>query len=206
MTPERLRALLEPYLNPLPHDIEDKVQKYMDLLDKWGARMPLTSVHDPEEVVRFHFGESIFALSTVGMRDGRLADVGSGAGFPGLAIKLANPALSVTLIEPNKKKCAFLHEVVRSLELNDVQIIASGFDSSGIEHHSVSLISCRALGQRDRMLAWSRDRLIRGGLILLWLGDDDARALQNESGWKWDMPSLIPGSRARFLLRGRTIA
>ena len=180
-----------------------KVEKYMDLLDRWGARMALTSIHDREEVVRFHFGESIFALSAADIGDGRLADVGSGAGFPGLALKLAVPSLPVTLIEPNKRKCAFLHEIVRSLELTDVRIIAARFESSPIERHSLRSITCRALGKPELLLDWASEKLKIGGSILLWIGTTEAEALLNERTWNWDRPTLIPGTRERFLLRGR---
>lgn len=203
MTPKRIHQLLEPYLSrPLPDRIEYKIQKYMALLDKWGARMPLTSVHDPEKTVRFHFGESIFALSAAGRDDGRLADVGSGAGFPGLAIKLANPALSVSLIESSKKKCAFLHEVVRSLELDGVQIIPSTFESSQIEAGSLSFVTSRALGRNDLVLAWAREKLIQDGSVILWVGGDDSRTVPTSPGWSWAAPVLIPGTNCRFLLRG----
>lgn len=180
-----------------------KVEKYMDLLDRWGARMALTSIHDREEVVRFHFGESIFALSAADIGDGRLADVGSGAGFPGLALKLAVPSLPLTLIEPNKRKCAFLHEIVRSLELTDVRIIAARFESSPIERHSLRSIACRALGKPELLLDWASEKLMIGGSVLLWIGTTEAEALLNERTWNWDRPTLIPGTRERFLLRGR---
>jgi 16S rRNA (guanine527-N7)-methyltransferase len=205
MTPEQIRALLEPYLNPLPSGIEVKVQKYIDLLDKWGAHMSLTSIRDPVTMVRFHFGESIFALSMPTVGNGRLADVGSGAGFPGLALKLANPSLSLALIEPNKKKCAFLHEAVRSLELNDVQIVPTEFGASHIENQSLSSISCRALGQHRLLLGWAKEKLVEGGSILLWIGDRDADTIRTEHGWEWDSPVLIPAARERFLLRGRRV-
>lgn len=203
MNPERIRQLLEPYLRPLPDRIEYKVQKYMALLDKWGSKMPLTSIHDPEEVVRFHFGESIFALSAAGIKNGRLADVGSGAGFPGLAIKLGSPALSVLLVEPNKKKCAFLHEIVRSLELNGVQVISSTFESSRIEVASLSAVTSRALGRKNGLLAWARKKLVPDGSIILWVGDEDSRTISTSLGWSWGTPVLIPRTAGRFLLRGK---
>lgn len=206
MKPERIRALLELYLSPLPSEIEFKVQKYMELLEKWGAKMPLTSIHDPEEIVRFHFGESIFALSAADIGNGRLADVGSGAGFPGLALKLANPSLSVTLIEPNKKKCAFLHEVVRSLGLDDVRITPTGYECSQIGDNSLSFVTSRALGRHRSLLEWVRGKLVTDGSVLLWIGDLDAQTIRADSGWKWDHPVLIPETRERFLLRGSTVA
>jgi 16S rRNA (guanine527-N7)-methyltransferase len=205
MTPKEIRSILEGYFAPLPADIGYKVHKYMDLLDTWGRKMPLTSVRDHEEVVRFHFGESIFALSLRGIENGRLADVGSGAGFPGLAIKLASPELTVTLVEPNKKKCAFLHEVVRLLELHEVEIVPAGFESSGVATHSMDFITCRALGQHKAILDWAKDKFAASGDVLLWLGKQDCEQVAANSGWHWEDPALIPGTMGRFLLLGSPI-
>jgi len=206
MKPERIRALLECYLTPLPDGIEYKIQKYIALLGKWGAKMPLTSIRDPEEIVCFHFGESIFALSEGDIRNGRLADVGSGAGFPGLAIKLVNPSLPISLIEPNRKKCAFLNEVIRSLELENTRVLSSNFKSSGIEPRSVSYITSRALGKSDLLLDWAHSKLKQEGSALLWVGGDDLKPIQSKSGWDWAAPALIPGTRQRFLLRGSKVS
>src|ERR1700739_1060585 len=84
--------------------------KYLELLKKWNQTIPLTSIEDDREIVARHFGESIFAASSLSLGRGRLADVGSGAGFPGLPLKIVFPELHVTLVEPNIKKCAFLRE------------------------------------------------------------------------------------------------
>jgi 16S rRNA (guanine527-N7)-methyltransferase len=205
MNPKEIRAILEGYFAPLPSEMEYKVQKYMDLLDTWGRKMPLTSIRDPEEVVRLHFGESIFALSSVEIANGRLADLGSGAGFPGLALKLAKPDLQVALIEPNKKKSAFLHEVVRSLDMQGTEIVPRGFESAQIPPKSLSFVTCRALGQQDRVLDWAKEKLAPGESVLLWLGQRDCEAIAAKDGWRWSGPALIPGTRGRFVLRGSPI-
>lgn len=203
MTIEHIRQILESYHSPLPVGIEAKVQKYMELMELWGRKISLTSVRDPEEIVRFHFGESIFALSIVKFEESRLADVGTGAGFPGLALRLAVPELRVTLIEPNRKKCAFLHEIVRSLQLENVTIIPSGYESSGIAGNSLSTIACRALGIDKPLFSWSHEVLGIHGAILLWLGHDDAEKARRIEGWHWGEPALIPGTKGRYILAGR---
>lgn len=205
MNPKEIRAILESYFVPLPDGVEYKVQKYIGLLDTWGRKMPLTSIRDHEEIVRFHFGESIFALSLVQMTNGRLADVGSGAGFPGLALKLVESSISLTLIEPNKKKCAFLHEAVRSLDLKGTEIISSAFESSQLTTKSSSFVTSRALGQHSSIVDWAREKLEPGGSILLWLAERDCKALATIGGWQWHAPELIPGTRERFVLRGSPI-
>jgi 16S rRNA (guanine527-N7)-methyltransferase len=86
------------------------------LILKWNARINLTAVRTPEEIVRRHFGESLFAGMQVGACETML-DFGSGGGFPGVPIQLLRPELKVTLAESRTRKAAFLREVVRTLGL-----------------------------------------------------------------------------------------
>jgi 16S rRNA (guanine527-N7)-methyltransferase len=109
--------LLAPYLSTAPASLCAQLSVYLDLLLKWNARTNLTAIRDPEEIVRRHFGESLFAAQHLGSCD-TLLDLGSGAGFPGLPIALLHPEVHVTLAESQNKKATFLREVVRILGLN----------------------------------------------------------------------------------------
>src|SRR5271156_5159350 len=113
-----IQADLEPYGIEASSDLCTSIQRYIALLLQWSKRISLTTVTDPVKIVRFHFGESLFAASAVPIRGGRLADVGSGAGFPGLALRLAVADLSAALIESNVNKATFLSEIVRDLKLD----------------------------------------------------------------------------------------
>lgn len=129
MTPDSIAELLEPYVGlPIGQTgiaatggvdwpaIYDKLFIYHELIMKWNARINLTAIRTPEEIVRRHFGESLFVGVHLGTC-GTLLDFGSGAGFPGVPIQLMRPDVQVTLAESHGKKAAFLHEVVRSLGL-----------------------------------------------------------------------------------------
>src|SRR6202041_1504910 len=111
-----IAALLIPYLNP-PAAILPQLSAYLDLLLKWNARTNLTAIRNPEEIVRRHFGESLFAARHLDPNTSSLLDFGSGAGFPGLPIALLRPDVQVTLAESQNKKATFLREVVRNLAL-----------------------------------------------------------------------------------------
>jgi 16S rRNA (guanine527-N7)-methyltransferase len=202
MSDEQIRAILSDYLRPLPAGIEFKVQEYVALLDSWNRKIPLTSVRVDEEIVRFHFGESIFAAPFLGEGDGRLADVGSGAGFPGLALKLAKPALEVILIEPNKKKCAFLHEVIRELGLTGVDVMASRFEDTKIPPKSLQFVTSRALGGQTAILSWAMDKLSEAGSVVLWVGGDVLRLVEEKREWQWSQPLLVPSTRGRLIVKG----
>jgi 16S rRNA (guanine527-N7)-methyltransferase len=110
--------------------------RYLDLLLDANSRMNLTAVRDADAVVRRHFVESaVFggALEAQGLlRDGvRVVDVGSGAGFPGLPLKLLWPHLRLTLVEATGKKAAFLSEVVQALALPGVEVCAMRAETAG---------------------------------------------------------------------------
>jgi len=116
LTTVRIAELLQPFYASPPPDLLDQLSVYLDLLLKWNARTNLTSIRDPEEIVRRHFGESLFTAAHL-PACGTLLDLGSGAGFPGIPIQLALPQLKVTLAESQNKKAAFLREAVRTLGL-----------------------------------------------------------------------------------------
>jgi len=123
LTIDEIGELLQPYLTEEVAwgaerlELLDGLSTYLDLLVKWNGRMNLTAVRDPREMVKRHFGESLFAARHVA-GTGTLLDLGSGAGFPGLPIQLWHPQLKVTLAESQLKKATFLREAVRSLSLS----------------------------------------------------------------------------------------
>src|SRR5438552_13734225 len=165
MHPERIAELLEPFLaadtgadaqsSPEraqggPDAVQDaalssaqleSISIYIDILVRWNARVNLTSVRQPEEIVTRHFGESLFAarqLFPAPMADSqppadhqrpttnnRVIDVGSGAGFPGIPIKMWEPQVHLTLIESNQKKATFLKEVARAITLTNIDVVST---------------------------------------------------------------------------------
>src|ERR1700731_4685691 len=110
------RALAEFKLAAAEQQVQ-QIQRYTDLLLKWNDAVNLTAIRDPLEILYRHFCECMFAASVISLDNGRLADVGSGGGFPGLPLQILCPRLEVFLIESNVKKATFLAEVVRELGL-----------------------------------------------------------------------------------------
>ena len=195
-----VRELLAGYGVGLSDDQASAIQSYIALLLLWNQKINLTSVTEPRQILERHFGESMFAAQVVPMRRGRLADVGPGAGFPGLALKIACPELDIILIEPNLKKGAFLAEVCRLLQLRGVEIVRNRLENLKVSQGYADFVTARAVGGFPRLLAWSRSVLSSNGRLLLWLGADDAVALSRASGWTWSEPVPIPKSRRRVLL------
>ena len=178
------------------------VQRYVAMLLAWNEKVNLTAIHDPLEVLYRHFCESMYAAAAVPLQAGRLADVGSGGGFPGLALKIARPELQVFLIESNVKKATFLAEVVRDLGLSDARVLVSQYEELGEEVAPLDFVCSRALGEFDKFLAWAHSDRIAANRAILWVGARDIDGIRRITGWGWKDPIPIPRSLQRILLVG----
>jgi 16S rRNA (guanine527-N7)-methyltransferase len=179
----------------------NSIRVYISMLLRWNGKISLTTVVDPTEILKFHFGESLFAISKVPISHGRLADVGSGAGFPGLPIAMFLSDLEVVLIESNLKKATFLSEVIRELKIVNVSVRRERVEEI-TENSDFTFVTARALGQNDQLLRWSSRSLKSKGKVVLWLGEADAASVSNTKGWQWTNKIPIPESERRVLLVG----
>jgi 16S rRNA (guanine527-N7)-methyltransferase len=204
------------------------ISTYIDILLRWNVRINLTAIRDPEEIVTRHFGESLFAARHL-FPDGqavrndpaalqgcvagqkemralapealRVADIGSGAGFPGLPLKIWAPHIALTLIESNHKKATFLREVARALTFADVNIQntrAETFAGTGFD-----VVTLRAVERFEAILP-TAGRLVApsGRLALLISSAQEDRARSTLPDLSWSAPVLIPYSSSRILMIG----
>lgn len=112
-----MRELLKQTIPNLTEEACDKFVAYYDLLIDWNTRMNLTAITAPEEVVKKHFYDSLAALPY--LPDGaKIADVGTGAGFPAIPLLILNPSLRITLVDSLQKRLTFLEEVLKTLQLS----------------------------------------------------------------------------------------
>jgi 16S rRNA (guanine527-N7)-methyltransferase len=201
---DRVRELLVPFDLPLTDEQTDRLQAYLDLLFRWNQKINLTAVRAPEDCVTRHFGESLY-LTRLTEVQGRLLDIGSGAGFPGLALKILCPSLAVTLLEPVTKKRAFLNEVVRACDMSDVEVAGHRAEefSTRIADAAYDIVTMRAVGELGKMATLAVHFLRLGGKLCLWLGKDQATSLQKVGrGILWGIPHTIPLSKQRLILIG----
>ena len=197
---QRITKLLAPYgIDPAP-ELAEMIRTYVSLLLGWNSKIALTTVRDPDEIVQRHFGESFFASSALGTGKGQLADIGTGAGFPGIPIRMVSAGLTVVLVESNSKKAAFLHEVMRRLGLSDIEIVKSRMEE--VKRSDFDFITARALGDYVKLLQWARDSLKPSGKLGLLVGGEETVRLSTVKGWNWDQPHKIPTSKGRFVLVG----
>lgn len=183
-------------------EVSSAIRAYIPLMLHWNKKISLTTVKDPVEIVRYHFGESMFAARFIANKKSRLADVGSGAGFPGIPLKLVIPTLELVLMESSAKKASFLAEVIRELKLEATEVYRVRFEDARQRDLGFDYIAARALGVHEKLLSWSRTSLKAGGNLVLWLGGEGAAHVSAQKFWKWREPLLIPGSRERTVLVG----
>jgi 16S rRNA (guanine527-N7)-methyltransferase len=173
LSTETIAGLLGPYLedaasdagpNPSPDQLWAQLSVYLELLLKWNARTNLTAIREPEEIVRRHFGESLFAGRQLGACK-TLLDFGSGAGFPGVPIQLLRPEIKVTLAESQNKKATFLREVVRTLGLK-TEVWAGRVEAMPPERR-FEVVSMRAVDDIGVALREARGRVAAGGELMV---------------------------------------
>lgn len=220
----RIQELLTPFLvSPLAAAQLDHISIYIDLLLRWNARINLTAIRDPESIVTRHFGESLFLArhlfppgepaEPVDATRPRVLDIGSGAGFPGLPLKIWAPAISLTLVESNHKKATFLREVVRALTLIDVNVTTERAESlspppgtdayppvSDQQSQQRGAVTLRAVERFDQVLPTAISLVGPGGRIALLIGQSQVASLPDSI--QWQPPRPVPGSRARVLSIG----
>lgn len=201
METNKIAALLRPFVE-LDQNLLKQTSIYIDLLIKWNARVNLTAVREPAEIVQRHFGESYFVATQLLAKDAvpSVIDLGSGAGFPGVPIAMLCPKAQVTLIESNGKKAAFLNEVIRVLTLKNAKVFkerAENYQGTG------ELVTMRAVEKFPQAAASALKLVSPGGRLALMIGsrqEEEARRL--DSTLSWHAPIAVPGGHSRVLLVG----
>ncbi|MFL6435970.1 MAG: 16S rRNA (guanine(527)-N(7))-methyltransferase RsmG [Terriglobales bacterium] len=198
-----LEPLLAPFIQaPLSPDQLRKLQIFLDLLLKWNAKISLTAVRTPEEIVRRHFGESLFTGEHLQSAPGsEVADLGTGAGFPGLPIAILRPDWKLVLIESQHKKTTFLREAIRTLGITNASIHAGRAEN--LKASKSQIVTMRAVEKFDSALPVAASLVAPGGQLALLIGIaqlDAARQILPDLEWR--EPIAVPESLQRVLLVG----
>jgi 16S rRNA (guanine527-N7)-methyltransferase len=195
-----INRLLQPFIK-LDQPQLALTSTYINLLLKWNARINLTAVRDPQEMVTRHFGESFFVAGILRSNPpSSLIDLGSGAGFPGIPIGMLLLETQVTLIESNQKKSTFLKEVVFALKLKNVSIF---YGRAEDYRQRADLVTMRAVERFEQALTIAVGLVEQEGRIALMIGAAQAEEACNlAKEVEWSSPVAIPGSHSRILLLG----
>jgi len=183
-----------------------QIQEYIRLLLVWNEKFNLTAIRDPLEILYRHFCESMFATKVVDLGQCRLVDIGTGAGFPGLALKILLPEAQIILVESNIKKATFLAEVVRALGITGANVMVSRYEELGEEIAPVDFLLARALGEFEVFLKWAASERVDAKKVILWLGASDVEEVRKRSQWAWESAVTVPQSLRRVLLIGTRVA
>ncbi len=223
----KIAALLDPFLEQsLPPSELDQISIYIDLLLRWNARVNLTAIRHPEEIVTRHFGESFFLARhlfptprhpersrVICEADGaaetkdpyslpqRVLDIGSGAGFPALPLKMWAPQIHLTMVESNHKKAAFLCEVARALILTDINVINARAEvlAARPDFPRAEVVTLRAVEHFETILPQAVTFLSRNATLAVLIGSAQIPRLTSLTTLKWRPPIPVPQSHSRVL-------
>ena len=179
-----------------------QIQQYTKLLQQWNEKLNLTAIRDPLEILHRHFCESMFGAVAGKVEFGRLADIGSGPGFPGIPLKILRPQLELFLVESNIKKGTFLAEVLRELELANARVLISRYEELNEELAPLDFLCSRAVGEFGPFLKWAGSEQLSARRLLLWVGGRDLDEVRKSVDWEWEEPILVPNSLRRYILSG----
>ena len=171
---EELKSLLATGKIVLDAASEEQLAAYHAMLLEWNRHMDLTNV-PADEIPARHFLDSLLPLTVEGLfpKEARIIDVGTGAGFPGLALAIARPDLRVTLLEAQGKRCAFLHAVIERLGLNGAQVIQDRAEVLGRaagHRESYDRAVARAVAPLNVLCEYLLPFVRVGGCALCWKG------------------------------------
>jgi 16S rRNA (guanine527-N7)-methyltransferase len=159
-----------------------EIETYIDLLLKWNEKMNLTGIYDRTHIMNTLVLDSLACLEFI-PQSGNLLDIGSGAGIPGIIIKIFRPELRTYLIEPRLKRSVFLKEAIRTLDLKKTIVLDTPFDvvhqPGNLSPASIDVITIRAVRLDSNLINGAKKLLISGGYFLLfsYLSPEDELAL-----------------------------
>jgi len=179
------------------------IQQYIKILLHWNEKLNLTAIRDPLEILYRHFCESMYAGVALKGEFCRLADIGTGPGFPGIPLKILRPEIELFLVESNIKKGTFLAEVIRELELTNSRVLINRYEELGEDLAPLDFVCSRALGDYAGFLKWAASGPVAAKHVLLWVGGRDLEEIRKSKEWEWDEPIPVPKSLQRFLLLGK---
>jgi 16S rRNA (guanine527-N7)-methyltransferase len=197
----------------LPEAAVEQLATVLDLVATEPAA--ITSVRDPAQAVDLHVADSLVAVDLAAVREaGRIADLGSGGGFPGLVLAIALPGTRVALVESVARKCAFLNRAVAAAGAHNAAVVNERVEAwrAGLGAHDV--VTARALAPLAVLLEYAAPLLVVGGVLVAWKGrrqpaeETDAAAAARVLGMAPPAPCAVepfPAARDRHLYVSRKV-
>ena len=142
----------------------NQLDKYYNMLVEYNKNINLTAITEYDKVLLKHFYDSLTLTKAIELTNQKICDIGTGAGFPGIVLKIAYPNLEITLVESLTKRCVFLNEVIKELDLKNIKVVnqrAEEFSQNNIEYFDI--ITSRAVAKLNILLELSIKSLKIGG-------------------------------------------
>ncbi len=167
-----MKELIKKYFPDISEKQAGQLETYYELLIEWNEKVNLTAISEKGEVAAKHFADSALPLSEI-ERGASLIDVGTGAGFPGVVIKILRPDVKLTLLDSLNKRIVFLKELCDKLGLSDVECIHARAEDGAREarlRESFDMATARAVASAPFLAEWLTPYLKIGGKALLYKG------------------------------------
>lgn len=172
-----------------PHQMA-QLTRYAQMLSEWNRRINLTAITDPGEVAVKHFLDSMAALPHL-PETGRLLDIGSGGGFPGLVLGIFRPELSITSIDSVRKKISFQQYLIRTLGLSSARALHTRAETLSVEDDRYDIIVSRALGSLEMFTGLALPLVAEEGTMVAYKGVMDGSAETEIENLKAHHPELF---------------
>ncbi len=149
-----------------------KLEKYYEILERENKLYNLTSITEKESVFLKHFYDSLTIVKIIDLNEGTLCDLGTGAGFPGMVLKIIFPNLKITLIDATLKKCNFLEKVIKELKLENIKVINARVEEyAKIEREKYDIVTARAVAPLKHLLEYGIPLLKVNGTFVAMKGN-----------------------------------
>ncbi len=169
-----------------------QLNSYLDLLIKWNQKINLTSEKSPQDILQRHIFDSLQYARVLSPKD-KIVDIGSGAGFPGIPLKIIYPDLVATLIESQRKRCSFLEAVIFKLGLKETKVLNSRAEKT-FPKQLVEAVIFRAVTDIKSCLELAAPFLRVGGKVVLKKGpDENSQANQPLDGYTLEQELVVTG-------------
>jgi len=159
-------------------DACERLLDYLELLARWNAVYNLTAVRDPGEMVERHLLDSLAVAPYV--RGDDLADLGTGAGLPGIPLAIARPDCRITLVEPLERRVRFLQEMVDALGLGHCRVVRGRAEDVIAQCGHADVVVSRAVAPLHRLVGWSAPLARDGGVVLAMKGESSRDELERD--------------------------
>lgn len=167
---------------PLSAGQADAFMLYLSELRKWNQKTNLTAIEDPRDIIIKHFLDSLSLMRILPLEAKTAADIGSGAGFPCIPLKIAVPDLSITSVEPAHKKAAFQRHIIRLLGLDGIRVVEVKVEDVSAGPERFDVIFSRAFKEPEGLLPLAGPLLSEGGQVVLSLGPSVGE--ESPAGWE----------------------